>query len=343
MSWYVTAGGEPMGPLPEKQVIAMLRAGVRLDAVARHIDKHWWDPAAYPPFADAMSTAAEVPSDMPVELGPRVQRSFGKVVAALCGSAALLAGVAWWRGGVGGPAPELQGAESTPTEIHDVTRVELGAPTRSADCDVERLWFRGEGLTPAERRANVILAVENWTTDCRWRAMDGICQNGCDGLLSEVLLNASPKSERTALTRLRAEKNHDVALRSRAIYVDVAQLGNDVVGDPAPRAGRKSGHAKGDPASANAGVADPSCAELGPGEGARADELRQKLDDPPAIAVGGFWMKEALRAVKSCIDCAGDRTQCGEVARFLKNADDDIKEYEKGGELGRKTVAARAR
>lgn len=341
MSWYVTVGGEPMGPLAETQVVAMLRAGMRLDGVARTIDNHWWDPASYPPFAEALLMANEMPSDMPVELGPRAQRSFGKVMAALSGGAAILAGVFFWQTSPTPRAPEVRAAEPAPTEVHDVTQVALDAPAPAAECDVEKLWFHGEGLTPAERRSNVILTAENWTPDCRWRAMDGVCKSGCDGLLSEVLLNASPKAERATLTRLRAEKNRDAALRGRAIYGEAAQLGHDVAGDAPPKAGKKL---VGPPeAIPNVVVDEASCAAQAKAVGARVDDVRQKLEGPPPVAVGGFWMKETLRAVKGCVDCAGDRTPCADVARFLKNADDDIKEYEKGGDLGRKTVAARGR
>jgi hypothetical protein len=365
MSWYVTAGGEPMGPLPERQVISMLRSGVRLQAVARDVDKHWWDPMRYPPFAEAISQGEA--QALALSLGqPQVEttqsrRGSAKTAAVIAVGLSLFAGLAWWSG-LSGRDPMAHLAETSTAEshdeaeVHDVAEVALGSTSRSSDCDVEKLWFRGEGLTPAERRANVILAVENWSTDCRWRAMDGICQNGCDGLLSEALLNASPKAERAALTRLRAERNRGVATRSRAIYADVMQLSRDVVPSGASAGSNGGTGAQGSPGASRGArkSADDApamgetatCAASGTdaiggngGTASRIDALRQKLDGPPSVAVGAFWMKEALRAIESCADCGGDRTHCTEVARFLKSADDDIRGYEKKGELDRKTVA----
>ncbi|HEY3595495.1 MAG TPA: hypothetical protein VGL13_16520, partial [Polyangiaceae bacterium] len=174
MNWYVTAGGEPMGPLAEQQVITMLRAGMRFEAVARNVDQDWWDPMQYPPFAEALATAdLRAPE---IEIGVPERRWFGKTMAALGGVAAILGALAWWGESPRGYVPAI-GAEPEPADIHEVAEPVGAAGARANDCDVEKIWFRGESLTPAERRANVILAVENWSTDCRWRAMDAVCQN----------------------------------------------------------------------------------------------------------------------------------------------------------------------
>lgn len=327
MSWYVNAGGEPMGPLPERQVIAMLRGGVHIEAVARQLDKHWWDPTAYPPFAEALreGRAKALPEADPL---PQVRPRRGVIWLGSCLS--LFAGLAWWA------SPSLQGAVAQPAvtlatadpqaEPRAAPPVELAAPP-IAPCDIEALWFRGADLTPAQRRGNIVETVDGWTTECRWQAMESLCRGGCDGLLSDTLLNAAPKGERAALAKLRSERNHGVALRGRALYSEVSEIARWAL--PARTA---------EQAAPKAPLNLDACQEHMSKDAARIQGIRQELDGAGPHPAGGFWMKEALSALQAC--CDSDRSQCGDVARFLKSADDDIRERDHRAEADKRAMTA---
>jgi hypothetical protein len=316
-----------MGPLPERQVIAMLRGGVHIEAVARQLDKHWWDPTAYPPFAAALLEAqgqAEAPESWP-QVRPR------RRVIWLGACLSLLTGLAWWasptvRRAAGQPGAEQFAAVDPQAEPRAAPPVELTAPP-IAPCDIEALWFRGEQLTPAQRRANIAETVGGWSTDCRWQAMESLCRGGCDGLLSDTLLSAAPKGERAALAKLRSERNHDVALRGRALYTELSEIARWAL----PPAHTEQAASK-IPAILEA------CQEHIAKDAVRIEGIRQELDGAGPHPAGGFWMKEALAALQSC--CESDRSQCADVARFLKSADDDIRERDHRAEADKRAMTA---
>jgi hypothetical protein len=55
MDWYVTTGvgAKPIGPIPEEQVIEMIRGGMAVAAVHEKGDGEWLAPEAHPVFAEA--------------------------------------------------------------------------------------------------------------------------------------------------------------------------------------------------------------------------------------------------------------------------------------------------
>lgn len=329
MSWYVNASGEPMGPLQEREVIAMLRSGVRIEAVARQLDKHWWDPMAYPPFAQAL-LEAQGKNEKEPEPRPQV-RPRGRVIW-LGASLSLFAGLAWWA------SPRVHHAAAQPaaaeplvaTDPEEEPRaappVELAAPP-IGPCDIEALWFQGAELTPAQRRARIAETVSGWTRDCRAQALESLCRSGCDGLLSDTLLNAAPKGERAALAKLRSERNHDVALRGRALYTELSDIARWAL--PAPRT---------EPPATKAPSNLDTCREHMVKDAARIDGIRQELEGAGPHPAGGFWIKEALTALEIC--CESDRSRCADVARSLKSADDDIRERDHRAEADKRAMTA---
>src|SRR5215471_5584985 len=329
MSWYVNAGGEPMGPLPERQVIAMLLDGVRIEAVARQLDKHWWDPAAYPPFAQALLEAQNKAGKEPEAQPPLRPR---RRVIWLGACLSLFAGLAWWaspkvqRAAAETAAADPSAAADPREEPRAAPPVELAAPP-IAPCDIEALWFRGAELTPAQRRANIAETVNGWTGDCRRQAMESLCRSGCDGLLSDTLLNAAPKGERAALAKLRSDRNHDVALRGRALYTELSDIARWAL--PTPRTEQPA---------AKAPLNLDACQEHMAKDAARIEGIRQELEGAGPHPAGGFWIKEALTALESC--CESDRSQCADVARFLKSADDDIRERDHRAETDKRAMTA---
>jgi hypothetical protein len=244
----------------------------------------------------------------------------------------LFAGLAWWA------SPKVQHASAEPAaaeplaapdpeeEPRSAPPVELAAPP-IAPCDIEALWYRGAELTPLQRRASIAETVDGWTTECRWQAMEGLCRSGCDGLLSDTLLNAAPKGERATLAKLRSERNHDVALRGRALYTELNDIARWAL--PTTRADQ--------PATKTPLNLD-ACQEHMAKDAARIEGIRQELDGAGPHPAGGFWIKEALAALQSC--CDSDRSQCADVARFLKSADDDIRERDHRAEADKRAMTA---
>lgn len=53
LNWYVSAGGKPIGPLPEEQVVDMIGAGMRPVAICPAGASEWQSPATHGPFAEA--------------------------------------------------------------------------------------------------------------------------------------------------------------------------------------------------------------------------------------------------------------------------------------------------
>lgn len=54
MNWQVTTGGNPIGPLPEEQIVDMLRNGLQVRGIAREDEGKWQDPSTHAPFAAAI-------------------------------------------------------------------------------------------------------------------------------------------------------------------------------------------------------------------------------------------------------------------------------------------------
>ncbi len=61
MDWYISCGGkQAIGPLPESQVIQMLRAGTRVVGVRQVDEEEWHAPEIHRPFCRGPSRSASV-------------------------------------------------------------------------------------------------------------------------------------------------------------------------------------------------------------------------------------------------------------------------------------------
>jgi hypothetical protein len=362
MNWYVSAGGGPIGPLPEDRVVALIRGGMRLVAVYREGGREWVDPRSCPPFAAAVS-GAPIATPQPVDAEsvppaaqvepvapprrdapsprnaplPKVAKFWGWIG----GSMGLVGGLVWWAITQGNVATAEQ---SRPKPIEGNAPVAMAAASPASEpipaCDIEKLWSADDSA-PGQRRAKVMLAVEGWTPDCRFHALQGVCINGCDGLLADLIVGAAPKTERPALAKLRAQKNRDVALRGRALYGEVDKLGHyaiSIMSSPRSSIYRKSHPAE--PQAASSTVKDDGCVERMKSDLGRVKEIRDKLEAPGPLPVAGFWMKEALSATESCLDCKDDRSPCRDILRFLTGADDELRSYERKIEADAKLAGA---
>jgi hypothetical protein len=355
MGWFINCGGEPKGPLSERQIVAMLRAGARLDAVAREVDTHWHEPAEYPPFAKALAWA-EDPTHAS-ERAPRRARmtalmAVGGVVL-LSTFAVLRASQAWESrapiaesgakvvalSDTAAPSNARRAADLTALAANEAPAEATSPGTRDA-CNVEELWFRGRDLTPAQRRTNVVQNLEKWTPDCRRRALEGLCRMGCEGILSEALLAAAPKEERASLAKLRAEHNRDAAQRARAIYGEIVELGHYAAAVTSNGAVNKDVPSAQPPTAADDAA---WCEARAPNDAERTAAIGRELETDGALPPGGYWMKEALRVLQNCLRCGENRWSCDDVPRLLKSADDEIRAYDHRAEAEKRVAAARFR
>jgi hypothetical protein len=371
MNWHVSAGGAPIGPLSENQVITMLRAGLKIVAVAYEGAREWSDPRTHPPFAEALSLAdtptnadsleqgpshthaaslepAPAFADVHPSVQPLVQvtvkpaaRSKSKLgqVGLLCGSLCLGAALAWWAAARGRVAAAESGKAEQSSRATAVPGEARSSAQPADPCDVEKLWFMSEELTPSERQERVTHQVEAWPADCRFEAMNRLCRNSCEGMLSDLLVAAAVPGEREVLAKLRADTNRDVTARGRASYknlTELAQYALSIVSSP--RTSNRDPKRAPEPESA--AVASDSCLARMAKDFARVDDLRKSLDgEKGPLPAGGFWLAQALTASRSCLDCGDDRSQCAEMNKFLKSADEDIREHERKVEADKKLGA----
>ena len=61
MNWYVTSGGERIGPVSEEQVVEMIRSGTDVAWVRRDGEEGWLNPRENVPFARAIESRGLVP------------------------------------------------------------------------------------------------------------------------------------------------------------------------------------------------------------------------------------------------------------------------------------------
>lgn len=96
--WFVSTSPstDPIGPLLEEQVIAMLRGGMHGLVVAQEGADQWRDPRSHPAFAGAISLSSaplKQPSPLANAVASRGGVAVGRIVGALAGLGVLYGGI----------------------------------------------------------------------------------------------------------------------------------------------------------------------------------------------------------------------------------------------------------
>jgi hypothetical protein len=207
-------------------------------------------------------------------------------------------------------------------------------PPAPPPCDVHALWF-GEGNEASapfeDRRRAAVAAMSAWTPACRWAAHTESCKQGCDELLSDMLIDAARDTdEKRRLLAWRRDRNTESVAAARRLERKLSAFVSyalRIIDSP-----RMDDYSTGTSVEAVARdiVNGNPCLVRMRADFVKLNELNAEIDASLALLPSGsIGLKSLTFQARSCVDCSNDRSLCRDMKPEFETFRENIAEAEK--------------